>query len=218
MVLVSCSEASGSGHACDEPSHPAKALACTPSAFYDSSGSEERGATRGTMKGGRRPSKAQQERAVGEGLAVGCLSIGVEAIRAQKMTVELAFRHAWRNWSYASQFPTVHASAERDDLMRILRDSAGRRSSIVAEWDCGRELRPGLRSDWEVVEAAATLESDTGVPLHGWEELTNTWTERIGEEHLVRDDDDDDIEPRGLDDDSGFGPDSYFARAMDKDD
>ena len=28
---------------------------------------------------------------------------------------------------------------------------------------------------------------------------------------------DDDVEPRGLDDDSGYGPDSYFAHAMDKD-
>ncbi len=30
--------------------------------------------------------------------------------------------------------------------------------------------------------------------------------------------DDDDYEPRGIDDDSGFGPDSYFAHAMAKDD
>ncbi len=30
--------------------------------------------------------------------------------------------------------------------------------------------------------------------------------------------DDDDVEPRGLDDDSGYGPDSYFAHAMRKDD
>lgn len=32
------------------------------------------------------------------------------------------------------------------------------------------------------------------------------------------DEDDDDMEPRGLDDDSGFGPDSYFSHAMSKDD
>lgn len=30
--------------------------------------------------------------------------------------------------------------------------------------------------------------------------------------------DEDDFETRGIDDDSGFGPDSYFAHAMAKDD
>lgn len=41
-----------------------------------------------------RLTKTQQETAVGEGLAVGVLAIGVEAVTTSRMTVDSAFRAA----------------------------------------------------------------------------------------------------------------------------
>lgn len=48
--------------------------------------------------------KAMQETTVGEGLALGCLSLGIIAVTSNKMDVEFAFGRAWRNWPQADRF------------------------------------------------------------------------------------------------------------------
>jgi len=66
------------------------------------------------------------------------------------------------------------------------------------------------------------LADDGGCWQHEWLGLRKERSTRL--EHGITfldhdlDDEDDDDEARGLDDDSGFGPDSYFAHAMAKDD
>lgn len=173
-------------------------------------------------------SKAKQETAVGEGLAVGCLAIGVVSVTASKLTIELAFARAWQDWPSASLFPVVHTSLDRNDLPRILRASANRRSGGLAWWDCGREWVPVLADGYHAAEAGDALDGPTGVPLVDWAQLARDFVASLGEGEVRRDPlvavdleddaDDDDHEARGIDDDTGYGSDSYFARSMSKND
>lgn len=133
-----------------------------------------------------RLTKAAQETAVGEGLAVGCLALEVIAVTAEKMAVEFAFRRAWRDWEWSSPFPAIHASHARNDLLRILRASPRRRGAIIAAWSSGRVYEPHLRGDWNLAEAGEILESATGVPLRGWMELARAFTEDLGDHKVWR--------------------------------
>ena len=133
-----------------------------------------------------RLTKAQQETAVGEGLAVGCLAIGVIAVTSEKMAVELAFVRAWREWAWSSPFPVIHATHARNDLLRILHASPRRRGSVLAGWSSDREHQPYLPVDWGVDEAGESLESWTGVPLQGWVELARAFVEDLGEAKVRR--------------------------------
>lgn len=175
-------------------------------------------------------SRARQETAVGQGLAVGCLALGVVAVTANKLTLELAFERAWRDWPSAGLFPVVRASLERNDLPRILRDSAGRRGGGIAWWECGREWVPVLGKGFDDArEAGDALETGTDVPLGDWRLLARDFTAALGQGHVRTDPpaavelddddtDDDDHDPVGPGDDSGFGRGSYFAHATAKDD
>lgn len=87
------------------------------------------------MATGARPSKAQQQTTVGEGLAVGCLALGVVGVTTEKMAVEFAFRKAWRSWAYAVRFPVINAGPSRDDIVHVIGDSAERRSPYAAAWE-----------------------------------------------------------------------------------
>jgi hypothetical protein len=124
-------------------------------------------------------SKAGQQTAVGEGLAIGCLALGVKAVTSQKMAVELAFGHAWSKWSWNSSFPAINATLPRNDILTILRSSTRRRGSFLAHWLCGKELEPVLRDDAEPDELAEALGESSGVPLVGWITLARTFVERF---------------------------------------
>lgn len=128
----------------------------------------------------------------------------------------------------AGPFPVVHASLERNDLPRILRDSPGRRGGGIASWDCGREWVPVLgRGFDDAREAGDALETGTDVPLEDWAVLARDFVAALGDGRVTTDAavavdlgdaDDDDHDPTGADDDSGYGPDSYFVHAMGKND
>jgi hypothetical protein len=87
-------------------------------------------------------SKARQETTIGQGLALGVLAEGATAVTANKMSVDFAFSHAWRDWQHARRFPVVRASPVRNDILRIMRSSPRRQGPIVAAWDCEQWLRP----------------------------------------------------------------------------
>jgi hypothetical protein len=121
-------------------------------------------------------SKARQQKNVGEGLAVGVLALGVEAVTSNKMAVELAFRRAWRDWSCRARFPQVRAEIRRDDIVGILHDSANRRGVIVADWTSdGPEYVPTLRVDWSVEEAGDFVGEEAGVAHAQWVELAQAF-------------------------------------------
>ncbi|MEO8136172.1 MAG: hypothetical protein ABI831_19625 [Betaproteobacteria bacterium] len=130
--------------------------------------------------------KAKQETAVGQGLAVGCLALGVTAVTSKKMSVEMAFIRAWRDWPQARHFPTIRADLERNDILPIIHDSPRRRGGYIAEWAVGRTLEPLLRGDWDVDEAGAQLEIASDVPLEGWIELARAFTDDLDQNELIR--------------------------------
>lgn len=131
-------------------------------------------------------SKAMQETAVGEGLALGCVALGVDAIGGSKIDLEFAFRHAWRAWPYRSTFPVVHADADRDDLLRILNKSEGRRSAHLSGWASQWPFVPYVAETWTVEDVAEILQSSTGVPFAGWIELARTFVDDLNTDHEDR--------------------------------
>jgi hypothetical protein len=122
--------------------------------------------------------KAAQETAVGEGLAVGCLASGIVELTASKMILESAFVSAWRAWSFAAEFPKVQATRQRNDLLPIVRASSRRRSPVVAEWSYRGRLIPYLTNDYELSEAVELLEELTSISLEGWVELADIFARR----------------------------------------
>lgn len=126
-----------------------------------------------------KPSKAAQQTAIGQGLAVGCLMLGHTNLPSQKTNIEFAFRKAWRDWPHAGQFPQVRSSVERDDIMRILHDSAGRRRPIVAYWEVRRSLQPVLASGFDLEDASDLLVSFYSLPIDAWQQLARAFTDDL---------------------------------------
>lgn len=123
--------------------------------------------------------KAAQETAVGEGLALGLVALDVDRFTGSKMSVEFAFQRAWRDWRYRVTFPAVHADIVRNDLLRIIGKSEGRRSAHLSGWASQWPFVPYLHEDWEVEEVGELLESSSGVPLGGWVELAGAFIDEL---------------------------------------
>lgn len=86
--------------------------------------------------------KAAHETAAGEGLALGLVALDVDSLNGSKTSVEFAFQRAWRDWTHRSRFPAVHADVARNDLLRIIDKSEGRRSAHLSEWFRTGRLSP----------------------------------------------------------------------------
>ena len=129
-----------------------------------------------------RMTTVQQQVAVGEGLAIGCLDLGVSAVTSSKMAVELAFQRASPGWPRSSAFPSIHASLPRNDFLTIVHKSQNRRGPIVAAWSCERTLTPYLTMDgWTIEDAADLLQESCGVPLRDWTDLARRFVEDLGD-------------------------------------
>jgi hypothetical protein len=133
-------------------------------------------------------SRAVQETAVGEGLALGCIALQVDVVEGSKMDLEFAFRRAWSGWPYRSTFPVVRADVRRDDLLRILGKSERRRSAHLTGWASQWPFVPYIAETWSVEDAGTILEGSTGVPLAGWVELAQAFVDdpRSGHEASSR--------------------------------
>jgi hypothetical protein len=127
-------------------------------------------------------SRANQETAVGEGLALGCVALGVESFNAAKMTIEFAFVRAWRDWSYRSHFPAVRADLRRNDLLRIISKSPRRRSAHLTGWASEWPFVPFISESWNIEDVAEMLEEQTEVPLRGWIDLAQPFLDQLSPE------------------------------------
>jgi hypothetical protein len=125
------------------------------------------------MTGSKTPTRQFTE--IGEGLAAGVLASGTGEIIAQKLTVQLAFQSAWRDWIYASRFPHVRADLDRNHIYgQIIGRSERRRGSRQAAWiKEGLRLTPHVDPEWTPSEVLDTLADVTGVPADGWTELAS---------------------------------------------
>ncbi len=127
--------------------------------------------------------KAAQETAVGEGLALGLVALDVGSFNGSKVSVEVAFQRAWRDWSHRARFPVVHTDVARNDLLRIIRKSGGRRSPQLSGWASQWPFVPYVHEDWELEGVGELLESSSGVPLTAWIELARAFIDDLQNRH-----------------------------------
>jgi hypothetical protein len=127
--------------------------------------------------------KAAQETAVGEGLALGLVALDVDNFNGSKMSVEFAFQRAWQDWTHRGTFPAVHADVARNDLLRIIGKSEGRRSAHLSGWASQWPFVAYVHEDWEVEEIGELLESSFGVPLNAWIELARAFIDDLQSRH-----------------------------------
>jgi hypothetical protein len=109
----------------------------------------------------------QQHTEIGEGLAVGCLVLGITATTSQPEPLDAAFARALPGWAWASRYPTVR---REPDLAGILRSSARRRFSRVARWITSRGVFVPqlLDPEWDLGAACVRIEERTTVPARRW--------------------------------------------------
>lgn len=124
--------------------------------------------------------KAAQQKAVGEGLAVGCLALGRTELPSGKTDVEFAFRHAWRRWAHVGSFPQVKAGPAQDDIYyQIMGRSENRQGPSLAYWEVGRTLRPQPVGEWTMDEADDSLRDSYGLPLSAWVDLARLFCDDL---------------------------------------
>ena len=116
-------------------------------------------------------SRSRQHKTVGEGLAVGLLALGVDAVTINERLVQTAFDRAWEKWTRGSRFPAVRTGPGGNDIVAILRGSARRRGPHIADWSCDGEYVPKLRVDRTVDAAARAVGKQSGVTYEQWLEL-----------------------------------------------
>lgn len=132
-------------------------------------------------------SKAQQETIVGEGLALGLLAVGVDALTSRKQAVEFASGRAWRSWPHRSKFPQVRMDIARNDVLRIMRNSERRRGSVLAYWATGGAwYEPVQRADWSVEEDGAVLGENSGIPFAEWVSLAEVIVAELKDDEVRR--------------------------------
>lgn len=117
--------------------------------------------------------KAVQQAEVAAGLALGVLEEGVAAITSGKMSVEFAFRPAWRRWQDTRSYPQVRADVMRDDIYyQVIGRSERRRFSYAAWRTDGPHLVPYVSMDaWTVGESLDALAESSGVARTSWQQL-----------------------------------------------
>jgi hypothetical protein len=125
--------------------------------------------------------KVQQYQMVGEGLAIGCLSLGITKLPSSKIATESAFRWSWSRWMHARSFPAIRADLFRNDgLLQIVGRSERRRGATVAAWQVGAELVPYLfDDDMSYDEAADSLRGPNGLNLSGWQQLAQLFSGKL---------------------------------------
>jgi hypothetical protein len=118
--------------------------------------------------------KVQQHTTVGRGLALGAVLSDNTAISAQKMTLELGFRRAWKAWPASTYFPSINTGPHRDDVLTILSKSRVRQRALYAYWASEWPFVPVLRQlDWSSEEIAEAI--DERVSASEWKDLVAAW-------------------------------------------
>lgn len=118
---------------------------------------------------------ARQRNAVSEGMALGLILSGHSSIPFNKLSVDLAFEGAFRDWRYADRFPQVRTDLRNgSDGVWVMTRATESKHVWVLFWDTsGRELHISARQqDWDPnddndVEYALNV-IDGDVPREGW--------------------------------------------------
>lgn len=130
--------------------------------------------------------KDQQVKHVVEGLALGVLGQGVEAVTSAKMAFELAFEHAWRRWARASMFPSFKAAHDPGNLFWIGVGRSERRQVVRAAWRCGRWAEPYIVLEGWTVDECLELHADDRASAEDWIELGRLYVDSFESEQVRR--------------------------------
>jgi hypothetical protein len=129
---------------------------------------------------------ARQRNAVSEGIALGLLICGRDALPFDKVRLDLAFSQAWRSWNFRDRYPQVNTDLRRgSDGIWVMTHVDLRKASATLYWqqDDG-EFRIYVRdTSWQPENsddlAFAVGLIGGGVPLSGWEKLAREFLGRF---------------------------------------
>ncbi|MCF8785243.1 hypothetical protein [Rhodococcus ruber] len=127
---------------------------------------------------------ARQRNAVSEGMALGMILCDRNALRWDKLAVDLSFAGAWRSWQYRQRFPQVETDLRRGrDGIWVMTHANERKTTMNFFWDTGgSEIVIYPRSIWadgevDAEEAASLIDGDLSAT--GWRELAADFLERL---------------------------------------
>lgn len=128
----------------------------------------------------------QQVKTVVEGLALGVIAVGVDAVTSSKLDLEFAISHALHDWSYARSFPSLSGLHGSNYVWIGIRKSE-RRRNVFAAWADGRSLEPYITMDgWSVKDCTDILAKTGPVRHDGWIELAEPFVADLGEAKVRR--------------------------------
>jgi hypothetical protein len=104
--------------------------------------------------------------------------LGVDSVMANKMTLELDFRRAWRNWPHRTEFGSIKVGPSSDDLLTILHASGRRPRNKFAYWESAWPFIPVLEFDNWTYEEVAEIITES-VPAIAWHDLVRSWLRDI---------------------------------------
>ena len=120
-------------------------------------------------------STEQQWRKAMQGLALGCLALGVDELPADKAGAEEAFEQAWSTWPHARSFPSVSVH----DFYGYVNKSS-RRNGVIAAWAWGESLVPYVAIDgWDTAEALDTFVEGEPIPAEEWVALARVFVDSL---------------------------------------
>ena len=130
--------------------------------------------------------KDQQIKHIVVGMALGVLAQGVSAVTSNKMALEFAFNHAWRNWSQSRYFPSI-AGHDLGNLFWIGVAKSERRRGACAAWGTGRWSEPYIAYHGRTVDECLDLHADERATAADWVELGRLYVSDFKLEEVRRD-------------------------------
>lgn len=126
----------------------------------------------------------RQRNSVSEGIALGLVILGQTDLPFNKVTADLAFTGAFRDWAYTDRFPQVRTDLSKgSDGVRVMTRASDRKQTFVFFWDTNRRLTVHLRQGgWDPDDPAdidyAVSMIDGDVPAEGWTDLAQGFLDR----------------------------------------
>jgi hypothetical protein len=120
--------------------------------------------------------RASEQTALGQGLALGAIMLGVENVMSSKLTLELSFRRAWRIWPTSRLFKSINAGPRADDIVHVLHASGRKPRNKFAFWESEWPFVPVQEfDDWTSDEVAECI--DGSVSAADWSSLVDLWVD-----------------------------------------
>jgi hypothetical protein len=141
---------------------------------------------------GSKITAARQRNAVSQGMALGLCMFERYEFKFEKLRVDLAFEHAWRDWPdhYKSQFSQVDTDLRKGtDAVWVMTRADVRKqvTPLFWDWSSGKLTIHQRGDDWDSddpndVEYALSM-VDGDVPLEGWISLARAFLDDFDHEY-----------------------------------